>query len=129
LLGWQTQSEIRSLLLGSDVFVLPSVTASDGDMEGQALVLQEAQAMGLPVISTYHDGIPEGVAHRETGLLVPERDSDALTNAINRFATQPSLVKSYGEQARAHVEASFDNEKLLSRQEEIYEGVRTGDLP
>lgn len=129
LLGWQTRSEVQSLLKEAHVFALPSVTATDGDMEGQALVLQEAQATGVPVVATYHDGIPEGVAHRETGLLVPERDETALADAFEAFADDGSLVKTYGKRAREFVAERFANEELVARQEEIYEGVQTGRLP
>ena len=48
LLGWKTQDELRTIYRKSHIFVLSSVTASDGDQEGQGLVIQEAQAMGLP---------------------------------------------------------------------------------
>ncbi len=53
----------------ADIFVLTSITAQDGDSEGMPVALIEAHAMGLPVISTYHTGIPELVNHEKTGLL------------------------------------------------------------
>jgi colanic acid/amylovoran biosynthesis glycosyltransferase len=59
---------------GSDgaggVFCVPSVVAASGDAEGFGMVFIEAQAMGLPVVSTLSGGIPEAVKHGETGLLV-----------------------------------------------------------
>jgi colanic acid/amylovoran biosynthesis glycosyltransferase len=53
----------------ADIFVLTSVTAGDGDQEGLPVSLIEAQAMGLPVVSSYHTGIPELIADGQTGLL------------------------------------------------------------
>ena len=78
LLGWMDEEEVRRLYQDTHIFILSSVTASDGDMEGQGLVLQEAQAMGLPVLSTLHNGIPDGVLDGKSGFLVPEKDVDAL---------------------------------------------------
>jgi len=54
---------------------------SEGDREGQGLVLQEAQAVGLPVVATIHGALPEGVLPGRAGFLVPERDVDALRAA------------------------------------------------
>jgi colanic acid/amylovoran biosynthesis glycosyltransferase len=122
-LGWQTQSEVRSRLHDAHLFVQPSVTARDGDMEGQALVIQEAQATGTPVVATYHDGIPEGLEERETGRLVPERDAEALARAIEFFEQNPESLVEYGENARSFVEANFDNTTLVERQAQIYADV------
>ena len=68
LLGGKTQDEVRQLYADSHIFILSSVTAASGDQEGQGLVLQEAQAMGLPVLSTIHNGIPEGVLDGKSAL-------------------------------------------------------------
>jgi colanic acid/amylovoran biosynthesis glycosyltransferase len=123
--GWATQSEVLELLSWGDLFLLPSVTARDGDMEGQALVLQEAQAKGLPVISTYHDGIPEGVDESHTAELVPERDIKGLKQAISHF-TDPNRLRSYSRKAQQFVRERFDNKDLLDRQEAIYEHLVAG---
>jgi colanic acid/amylovoran biosynthesis glycosyltransferase len=81
-LGAQGEAEVKAYYQRCEVFMLPSVTASNGDMEGQGLVLQEAQASGLPVISSLHNGIPEGVLDGKSGFLVPEKDSAALAEKI-----------------------------------------------
>ncbi|GAB6392365.1 MAG: colanic acid biosynthesis glycosyltransferase WcaL [Treponematales bacterium] len=60
-LGALQSSEVIHYYHRCAVFMLASVTAQNGDMEGQGLVLQEAQAAGLPVVSTLHNGIPEGI--------------------------------------------------------------------
>ena len=59
LLGWQDQNRVIDILQKSDILLAPSITAADSDMEGIPMVLMKAMAMGIPVISTYHSGIPE----------------------------------------------------------------------
>lgn len=120
--GWLTQSEVTRLLSWGDLFLLPSVTGRNGDMEGQALVLQEAQAKALPVISTYHNGIPEGVVESETARLVPERDVKGLSQAIKHFIGGDQLQR-YSHNARQFVRNQFDNADILDRQVELYEDL------
>jgi len=71
--GQITSSEAIDLYKEAHIFILHSVTARNGDMEGTPVVLMEAQASGLPVISTYHSGIPEVVIDKHSGFLVPEK--------------------------------------------------------
>jgi len=120
LIGWRTQDEIRNLYLDAHIFVLSSVTASDGDKEGQGLVIQEAQASGLPVISTLHNGIPEGVLDGKSGFLVPERDVDALAERLVHLIEHPEIWPKMGRAGRAYVEANYDIDKLNDRLVEIY---------
>jgi colanic acid/amylovoran biosynthesis glycosyltransferase len=120
LAGWRSQDEVRRMYGEAHLFVLASVTASDGDEEGQGLVLQEAQAMGLPVICTRHNGFPEGMRDGASGVLVPERDVEALAEAIVGLAGSPGRWPAMGQAGRAHVEAHFDNEMLHDRLVAIY---------
>lgn len=116
-LGALEDDQLSNVYEQAHIFVLPSVTASDGDREGQALVLQEAQAKGLPVVSTLHDGIPEGVLDGESGLLVPEKSVDALAAAMQYLIDHPALWPVMGKNGRKFVEARYDsrivNRKLI----------------
>jgi colanic acid/amylovoran biosynthesis glycosyltransferase len=129
LLGWMNQDEVRELYEKAHIFVLPSVTARNGDQEGQGLVLQEAEAMGLPVISTLHNGIPEGVLDGQSGFLVGERDVDALANKLQYLIEHPEIWLEMGLAGRKFVEKHYDIEKLNDRLVEIYLKLLSGDLP
>ena len=67
--------------------------------------------MGLPVVSTYVSGIPELVAHGETGFLVPERNATLAADAIERLIVDPGLCRDFGVAARLKVEEEFDARK------------------
>jgi len=108
-------------LLKYHVFVHPSVTTSDGDCEGGApVVLLDAQATGMPVISTFHCDIPEEVLHGRTGLLVPEGNAMALADAIERFLNAPDMLEQYGTASREHVEKNYSACKQAEFLEAIY---------
>lgn len=99
-LGAIAHARVPELLADSDIFILPSVTAGNGDMEGVPISLIESMAAGLPVISTLHSGIPELVTNGSDGILVAERDTVALARAIRQLATDEALRKRLGTAAR-----------------------------
>ena len=108
------------------LFLSPSVTASDGDTEGGCPVsIIEAQALGLPVLATYHADIPEVVVHGETGLLAPERDVPKLVENLAYLVKHPHEWERMGRTGRARVEWEFDANKQVTRLEEIYDAVRS----
>jgi colanic acid/amylovoran biosynthesis glycosyltransferase len=102
------------------VFVLASVTAADGDEEGTPVSLLEAQASGLPVVSTLHAGIPEIVTDGVSGRLVEERDADALAASLRELATQPQRWERMGRAGRERIEESYDAGRCVEALEAIY---------
>jgi colanic acid/amylovoran biosynthesis glycosyltransferase len=100
-LGTVPHSRVPDLLRESDVFLLPSITAANGDMEGVPISLIEAMASGLPVVSTRHSGIPELISHGHDGLLVDERDHEAIAASLTRLAKDIDLRQRLGASARA----------------------------
>ncbi|OGW75308.1 MAG: hypothetical protein A2Z72_08675 [Omnitrophica bacterium RBG_13_46_9] len=122
-LGIIRQEEILGLLAKSHIFVLSSVTASDGDLEGTPVVLLEAQAAGLPVVSTYHSGIPEIVVDGKSGFLVPEKDTDALADRINYLVENPQIWTEMGAAGRRFIEENFDIKKLNEMLIEDYKSL------
>lgn len=119
-MGVQSTAIIRQLLQKSRLLSLPSVTTADGHVEGLGMVLIEAQAMGVPVVSTFHAGIPEGVADGVTGTLVPERDSEKLAAAILRLLEDQDLWQRYRLATQAHIDRQFDLHKQTALLEDIY---------
>ena len=111
-LGGQPHEAVLRQLRQSDMFVLPSVTAADGDMEGVPVALMEAMATGVPVVSTRHSGIPELVRHEENGLLAAERDEVDLSAQMLRMADEPDQRRTMVLRARETVERRFDKRKL-----------------
>ena len=126
-LGGVDQDEVLELYQQAHIFILPSVIAKSGGTEGQGLVLQEAQAVGLPVISTSIGGIPEGVLDGKSGFLVPERDVDALSVKLYFLITHPELWPEMGRCGRKFVEEQYDIQKLNQRLVKIYESILTDD--
>lgn len=99
---------VRRELDDADVFLMPSVTAKNGDEEGIPVVLMEAMAAGVPVVASRHAGIPELVAHERTGLLIDESDVDALATAVARYGERPAFARDIAAAARAFVEQEFN---------------------
>jgi colanic acid/amylovoran biosynthesis glycosyltransferase len=103
---------VLTKLATSDIFILPSVTARSGDMEGIPVSLMEAMASGAPVLSTFHSGIPELIDDGVSGLLAPERDIAALARNLCVLTDQPDLRLSMAVAARRKVELKFDQERI-----------------
>lgn len=118
--GWRNHDEIIQLLNDTHILVAPSITANDGDQEGIPNVIKEAMAMGIPVVSTSHGGIPELVEDGISGFLVPERDTDALADRIRYLIDHPDKWDEMGYAGRKHIEADFDIEKLNDQLVALY---------
>jgi len=106
-----------------DVFVLASVTAADGDQEGIPVVLMEAMACGLPVVSTLHTGIPELVEDGNSGFLVPEKDCKALTERLEYLIKNPQLWSEMGKCGHDFVHKNYEIKTLTQMLLEIYKDV------
>ena len=121
MLGFLDYAAYLAAMALADIFVHPSVTASDGDSEGGApTTILEAQALGLPVLSTTHADIPYVTRPGESAVLVPEGDSDALAEALAELIAHPERWAAMGRAGRAHVEARHDIRRQAARLEERY---------
>jgi len=119
--GQMSHDDVVREMLGCDVFVLPSVTASTGDREGLATVLLEAQLTGVPVVSTDYAGIREAVVNGRTGVLVPEKDSERLAGAIATLMEHPERWGEMGRAGREHVVEQWSTETYGGRLLRVYE--------
>lgn len=108
LSGQQPQPVVLEAMSNSDVVVLPSILASRGDREGIPVCLMEAMALERPVISSNLSGIPELVTTGREGILVEQKDSLALAEALEKLATDPQLGISMGKNGRKKVLSEFD---------------------
>lgn len=103
LLDYQTQDEIVNLYHECDIFALACVIAKDGDRDGLPNVIVEAMACGLPVVTTPVAGIPDLVMNDVNGLLVEERNSEAMADGLERLIHNVPLQYALGEKARQSV--------------------------
>lgn len=103
-----------------DAFVLPSVSS---EQEGFGIVLLEAMASGLPVISTDIVGVAEDVKKFNAGRIVRPRDINALAQAILEVLSDEELAREMGRRGRALVELKYDWNKIGRDMLEIYRGL------
>lgn len=108
-LGPLSHAASLKLIADAHALLLPSVTADDGDQEGLPVTLMEAMALGTPVCTTRHSGIPELVTHGQTGLLSDEGDADTLCANIVSLADGSTDADLMARTARAIVERDFDD--------------------
>lgn len=139
LRGKKQQTEIIEILSRAHLFIAPCVTASSGDQDAPINTLKEAMAMGLPVVSTWHGGIPELVEDGVSGYLVPERDAEAIAHKLTELINHPETWPQMGAAGRAKVLADYElnqlndelvmhYEQLLQRQQ-LSNGPPTPDYP
>lgn len=120
-LGRQPHERVRELMAGALAFCGPSQTAEDGGGEALGIVFCEASASGVPVVATRHGGIPEIVVDGETGLLVHEKDAEALGDALMAVWLDDSLSLAMGRAGRLRMETYFDISKQGPELEKIYD--------
>jgi glycosyltransferase involved in cell wall biosynthesis len=104
----------------ASVLLMPAVTDWKGEQEGFGMVLVEAMASGLPVVATRSGGIPDVVIDGATGLLVPERDPEALATAATRLLDDPALAQRLAAAAGATLEARFAPDAIARGYEAVY---------
>ena len=115
LRGPLPQSRVRAAVAGAAALAVPCVVGTDGNRDGLPTVLLEAMALGTPCVATPVTGIPEVVRSEETGLLVPEHDSEALAAALARLLDDRRLGARLAAAARTLVEEEFDIHRQAAR--------------
>lgn len=115
-------ASLHELMSGYDVFIHPSCHAENGDCEGGApIVILDAQATGMPIISTEHCDIPSEVIHNQTGFLCQENDHQALAKLIRRFYEMTN--RNYQEMAKLaqqHILTDYNIERNAIKLGELY---------
>ena len=105
--GVLSREALLAAMERSQVAVLPSERAADGDSEGTPLFLLEAAAAGLPIVATAHQGIGEVFVHGRHALLVPEKKPAALADALLDVLNHPQPARIRAEEARKWVASGF----------------------
>lgn len=111
-LGALSPERIQEAMENSDVCLVPSVTARDGDAEGTPVVALEAMAMGRPVVATDCGDLPSLLGQGDFGALAAERDSTTLALAMESALAGGADWDSRLHAARAHVEAHHSPEAV-----------------
>ena len=120
LAGARPRPDVALALQSAAVSALPCIVADDGDRDGLPTVLVEAMALGTPCVSTDVTGVPEIVRHRDTGLMVPQRDPAALAKALTELLEDPALRERLARGARAMIEADFDVDRNAARLRQLF---------
>ena len=118
--GFISQEQLGQTYYRSHIFLHPSQTGHDGNQEGIPNSMLEAMASGLPVFATQHGGIPEAIENGVSGVLVPERDHEALARALLNAAADRVSLSQIARSGAEVVRKNFDLRAQAQRLEEIY---------
>ncbi len=108
------RTDVPRLMAACDIFVMASL------WEGFGLVFLEAMAAGKPVVATNVSAVPEAVADRETGILVPPNDPHALAQAILQLCDDPAERRRLGDNGYRRVRESFTAERMVEETLAVY---------
>jgi glycosyltransferase involved in cell wall biosynthesis len=118
--GIVSNEELRRHYAHADAFVLPAIVDERGDTEGLGVVLVEALSFAVPVVASDVGGIPDVIKDAYTGLLVPEKDPEALANAIARVLHDRALAESLARNGLRHARDYFDWQSITRQVLDLY---------
>jgi glycosyltransferase involved in cell wall biosynthesis len=118
--GTCTPEAIRDEMARATVLVAPSVTAESGDSDGLPIPVCEAQAMGLPVVGSWHAGIPEVINDGVDGLIVPEKCVNQMAKAICFILRNPKVRRAMSVAARQNACLHFNLKRQTAELESLY---------
>lgn len=113
MLGFEP--EAARIMPAFDIFLLPSLTEAFG------YVLLEAGFAGLPVIASLVGGVPEIIEDGKTGILVPPRDTDAISDALKRLIAHPDIRQNFSVTFKERVTNGFSKETALAETISLYQ--------
>ena len=111
--------DVPELLAASDLFVLPSL------WEGLSMALLEAMASAKPIVATAVSGTTQVLVAKETGLIVPPRNSSELSKAIVQLLSNPEQAQKMGQTAKRRVETSYSAHKQAEKYLVLYNSLLT----
>jgi glycosyltransferase involved in cell wall biosynthesis len=119
--GVLSSEQINQHLQSTRVFCSPSITADNGDAEGLPIVILEAQACGVPVVTSARGGAEEGIIHGVSGYGFEEKDVESLSRNLLRLLQDDALVASMSSAARRNIEQNFELRSCTAKLEELYD--------
>jgi colanic acid/amylovoran biosynthesis glycosyltransferase len=119
--GFLNGGELCALYHRAHIFIHPSRMTEDQNQEGVPNSMLEAMATGMPVLATLHGGIPEAVRNGRSGMLVKERDREALFGAMSALTDQPQTWEAMGKAASAQVHEDFESHTQIEKLESAYD--------
>lgn len=119
-LGFVSKEELADEYARCDVFVLPAIIDSKGDTEGLGIVMIEALAHGKPVVATEVGGIPDVIVSGQTGILVQQKDPQALKQAILELLENPQRASLLGECGLQDIQQRFSWNRIVPMWERIF---------
>ncbi len=123
VLGWLNQEQLVAEYHQSHVFLHPSEMTASSDQEGIPNSMLEAMATGLPVVATQHGGIPEAITNGVEGILVPEKDAEALAEAVMRLLNDHEALQRMSQAAARSVRQNFGLVEQIAALEDCYEAA------
>lgn len=118
--GMIPHEQVRTELMSSDILLAPGIVGSDGAEEALGGSVIEAHAIGLPVICSDVGGLAEAIVPDQSGLLVPQKDVNALTQAMLQLAKERARWPEMARVGRAHIEKNFSSQGYLQKLESVY---------
>ena len=123
-LGVLSSEQVKHQMDQASVFCLPSVTATNGDAEGFGMGILEAQACGVPVVTSALGGATEGIADGRTGFKFREAEHEALAIKLLQLLTDVSILTHFSSTAVEFVKSQFSLRKLTLDIEATYDKQR-----
>jgi glycosyltransferase involved in cell wall biosynthesis len=123
-LGALSSDAVRREFDKARVFCLPSVRAINGDAEGLPIVTLEAQACGVPVVTSANGGAAEGIEHGKSGFVVSEGQYHELAEKIEVCLRNDELAMDFASHGQRHVAARFDIRACTGELEKLYDAIR-----
>jgi glycosyltransferase involved in cell wall biosynthesis len=123
LVGWVQPENIADYYAKANAFVGPSIETENGWKEAFGVVFAEASASGLPVVTTSTGGIKDIIKDGVNGLTVPQKDADAIAEAIARLQKDPKLCDKLGKRGVTYIAENFSWDVIAKKYEQIFENV------
>jgi len=126
--GQVQNNKLPDFYAAASIFIAPSIIDSKGDTEGQGVILLEAMASGIPIISTNVGGIPDVITHGETGLLVQANNSTELSEATLSLLSKNELAKELTKNAQLNVKKNYAWANISQQFISLFKKYRKGAI-